>query len=125
MGLIKPCILYVIVIITAYWSISCENQNVEDLFGQSDCDTSQVSYSGYVEPLFRNHCYRCHSNANLIAPFSLEGYDNVKMRVSTGQLYGALNHLQGYQPMPRGGPRLPDCDLAKINNWILDGAFNN
>ena len=107
------------------WLMSCENQNEEDLFGQPDCDTIQVSYSGYIEPLFENHCYRCHSNANLIAPFSLEGYDNVAEHVVTGQLFGALNHVQGYQAMPRGRPKLPDCDLAKINNWIREGARNN
>ena len=124
MGLIKiyiPCILGVLII----WFISCENQNEEDLFGKSDCDTNNVSYSGYVEPLIENHCYACHSNANLIAPFSLEGYDNVKIRVTTGQLYGALNHQQGYQKMPRGRPKLPECDLSKINNWIREGAHNN
>ena len=107
------------------WFISCENQNEEDLFGISDCDTNQVSYSRYIEPLFENHCYRCHSAANLIAPFSLEGYNNVMDRVSTGQLYGALNHLPGYQNMPRGSPKLPECDLSKINNWIREGARNN
>ncbi len=118
---ILPCILLIFIT----WFISCENRNEEDLFGQPDCDTNKVSYSGYVEPLLENQCYRCHSTANLIAPFSLEGYDNVKIRVSTGQLYGAINHLQGYQPMPRGRAQLPECDLAKINNWIRDGAFNN
>lgn len=124
MSLIKiyiPGILSILII----WFISCENQNEEDLFGKSDCDTTNVSYSGYVEPLIENHCYTCHSNTNLIAPFSLEGYDNVKIRVTNGQLYGALNHQQGYQSMPRGRPKLPECDLSKINNWIREGAHNN
>jgi hypothetical protein len=114
-----------ILCIFAIWIISCENQNKEDLFGISDCDTNQVSYSGYVEPLLENHCYICHAGANLIAPFSLEGYDNVKLRASSGQLFGALNHLEGYQNMPRGGPKLPECDLTKINKWIREDALNN
>ena len=104
---------------------SCENQNEEDLFGSNDCDTSQVSYAGYIEPLFESQCYRCHSDANLIAPFSLEGYDNVSIRVANGQLFGAMNHVQGYQAMPRGRPKLPECDLAKINSWIHEGGPNN
>jgi hypothetical protein len=116
-----PGILFILVA----WILSCENQNEEDLFRSNDCDTSQVSYSGYIEPLFDSQCYRCHSDANLIAPFSLEGYDNVSMLVSNGQLFGALNHVQGYQAMPRGRPKLPDCDLAKINSWIREGAPNN
>jgi hypothetical protein len=124
MGLIKIYIPGILCILTI-WFISCENQNEEDLFGKTDCDTNQISYSGYIEPLIENHCYRCHAGADLIAPFSLEGYDNVKIRVMTGQLYGALNHKDGYQNMPRGRPKLPDCDLSKINSWIREGAQNN
>ena len=105
--------------------LSCENKNEEDLFGSNDCDTSQVSYTGYIQPLFESQCYRCHSDANLIAPFSLEGYDDVSTRVANGQLFGALNHVQGYQAMPRGRPILPECDLAKINSWINNGAPDN
>ena len=116
-----PGILLALII----WFISCENQNLEELFGKSDCDTTNVSYSEYVGPLIENHCFTCHSDANLIAPFSLEGYDNVNIRVNTGQLFGALNHQQGYQNMPRGRPKLPACDLSKINSWIRDGAPNN
>lgn len=107
------------------WSLSCENQNEEDLFGISDCDTNNVSYSGYVKPLIENNCFPCHSIENLSAPFSLEGYENVIIRVNTGQLYGAINHQKGYQSMPRDRPKLPECDLSKINNWIRDGAPNN
>jgi hypothetical protein len=123
----SPKQYYILLIVSTltFWHTSCENQNEEDLFGQTDCDTSQVSYSGYVESLLEDHCYRCHSTANLIAPFSLEGYANVQIRVSSGQLYGALNHIQGYQPMPRDEPKLPECDLAKINSWIREGAPNN
>jgi hypothetical protein len=117
--------ILIIVSILTLWFASCENQNEEDLFGQMGCDTNQVSYSDYVKPLLEDHCYRCHSAPNLIAPFSLEGYANVQIRVSSGQLYGALNHIQGYQPMPRGEPKLPECDLAKIYSWIRDGAPNN
>jgi hypothetical protein len=116
-----PGFLFFIII----WFISCENQNEEDLFGNSDCDSTDVSYSGYIGPLLQNHCFNCHSDANLIAPFSLEGYDNVKTRVNNGQLSGALNHQPGFQKMPRGRPKLPACDLSKINSWIRDGAPNN
>ena len=122
-----PIKIYIPVIFCALsiWFFSCENQNEEDLFGKTDCDTSQVSFSGYIVPLLENQCYRCHAGANLIAPFSLEGYDNVLTRVNSGQLQGALNHLPGYQSMPRGRPILPKCDLSKIDNWINEGAQNN
>jgi hypothetical protein len=112
-------------IVILLWFISCENQNEEDLFGKSDCDSINVSYSGFIEPLIKDHCFACHSDANLIAPFSLEGYENVIIRVNSGQLAGALNHQPGYQKMPRGRPQFPECDLAKINSWIREGALNN
>jgi hypothetical protein len=98
MGLTKNFIPGILCVLTV-WFISCENQNEEELFAKTDCDT--------------------------IAPFSLEGYENVKIRVVTGQLHGALNHKDGYQSMPRGRPKLPDCDLFKIDSWIREGAQNN
>jgi hypothetical protein len=45
--------------------------------------------------------------------------------VNTGQLDGAINHRSGYPQMPRDGPKLPECELTRINIWIRDGAPNN
>ena len=119
--LIRPVLICIT--LCAFWIISCENQNEEDLFGTS-CDTISVSYSNDIEPLIAGKCLHCHYTGG-IAPFSLQTYDDVLIRVNTGQLEAAVNHYPGSPRMPQDGPKLPDCELANINIWIREGAANN
>ena len=115
----------ILIILTGISYFSCESKNEEDLFGKEECDTINVTFSADFLPILESICYDCHSQASLIAPYLLEGYDNLKIMVDNGRLQGALNHRQGYSPMPKFRDKLPDCDLTKINIWIDDGAPNN
>jgi hypothetical protein len=104
-------------------NLSCQNQNEEDLFG-SICDTTTVSWTQDIEPIIQSKCLHCHYDQSPITPFSLQGYQNVLIRVNTGQLEPAINHT-GPVMMPKDGPKLPECELSKINKWIREGAANN
>ena len=109
-----------------FWLISCENQNEEDLYGKTECDTSNVSWTEDVKPILAHRCLHCHYDGiGAIAPFSLQKYSDVLVRVNTGQLESAINHRPRKPKMPKDGPKLPDCELSKINKWISDGAPNN
>lgn len=107
------------------WLSTCQSQNEEELFGIPDCDTTDVSWSEDIEPILQGKCYHCHYDNSPITPFSLQGYRNVLVRVNSGQLNRAVNHLPGYPQMPKDGPKLPACELDRINQWIKDGAPNN
>jgi hypothetical protein len=37
----------------------------------------------------------------------------------------AINHSAGYSPMPKGGNKLPACQIAKVRRWVAAGAPNN
>ncbi|HEC43137.1 MAG TPA: hypothetical protein ENI20_09945 [Bacteroides sp.] len=104
--------------------LACQNLNKEDLFG-IQCDTTSVSYSADIEPILQSNCLHCHYDGTPVAPFSLQGFKNVLIRVNTGELEGAVNHLPGSPQMPRDGPKLPECELSLINKWIREGAPNN
>jgi len=52
-------------------------------------------------------------------------YEGLSTQANNGNLWGAVNWENGYIPMPQGGGKLPACDLAKIKNWINQGAPNN
>ena len=41
------------------------------------------------------------------------------------QLFGAINHLPNFQPMPRNAPKLSDCKIDQIQIWIENGTPNN
>ncbi|MDQ3016046.1 MAG: hypothetical protein M3R25_04920 [Bacteroidota bacterium] len=89
------------------------------------CDTTNVTYSGYVAQLFTTNCVGCHSGGAPSGGISLNTHAGVQTVALSGRLFGAINHSSGFQPMPRGSAKLPQCTIDKINAWIHDGAPNN
>jgi mono/diheme cytochrome c family protein len=89
------------------------------------CDSTGVSYSGFIAPLFSTFCAGCHSGGNPSGGILLNSYNGVKAIAQTGRLMGAISWSAGYQQMPQNGNKLTDCSIAKINAWINDGAPNN
>ncbi len=63
-----------LLILSSFVFISCEWKNEEeDQITVIDCDTSQVTLSGDVQPILSSSCYRCHSTQN--APIAGAGID--------------------------------------------------
>lgn len=92
------------------------------------CDTANVRYSVEITAILQANCYSCHSTAN--GPSSgggtiLQGYNNLKIYSTIGVLYDNVNHSPGANPMPKGGAKLSDCDIAKIRIWAANGSPNN
>jgi hypothetical protein len=85
-----------------------------------------MQYAAHIAPIIQANCYSCHSNANVsVSGISLEGHANLIKKVSDGRLWGAINHMAGFTPMPQGGAKLSDCNISKIKAWIDAGALNN
>jgi len=40
-------------------------------------------------------------------------------------LLNCINQVNGYDPMPNNGTKLPPCDILQIQAWINDGMPNN
>jgi Cytochrome C oxidase, cbb3-type, subunit III len=91
----------------------------------SECDTANMSYSTDVEPILQANCYSCHGNGNVDGGITLDSYANLKSFADNGVLIGVITHAAGYPPMPEDGPKLSDCDINKIKDWINRGAINN
>jgi cytochrome c5 len=112
----------------AFSVAGCYYDNEEDLYPVvviPACDTVNVSYAATVLPVLESECYSCHDQSTRFGNVLLEGYDNLKTYVDNGLFWGAIAHLDGFSAMPKGGNRLPDCDLDKIQAWINQGAPNN
>ena len=92
---------------------------------QTACDTFNVTFSASVKPILQNSCQGCHSGASPSAGIDLSTHAGVQTVALNGRLYGAVNHVTGYKPMPQGGNKLPFCDIRKIKIWIDAGAPNN
>lgn len=89
------------------------------------CDTTNVTYSGFVAPLLSNTCVGCHSGPAPSGGISLNTHAGVQAVAQNGRLLGAITWAAGYQQMPRGSSKLAPCTIDKIKAWIHDGAPNN
>ncbi len=103
---------------------SCTYRNKQEILNQV-CDTSNVTYSGTVAGIMTEYCTGCHGGSSPSAGIALETYSQVKFFVSNGQLWGTMNHDNGFKPMPQGTPKLDPCTLDKVFAWIREGAPNN
>jgi hypothetical protein len=129
----KTCHNYFSLIIFAllvFLVTSCYYDNEEYLYpdnvGTIGCDTTNVTYSGTIAPLLANACNGCHYPASPFgAGIVLNNHTDLVAIINSGRFVGAINHASGFSPMPKGGTKLSDCNLLKIQKWIDDGALNN
>lgn len=91
----------------------------------AECDTTNVSFTNHIWPLVENNCLGCHSGGNPGGGIYLNNYASIVAAVESGKLWGAVNHLQGYSPMPKNANKLSDCNISQIRIWIEDGTPEN
>lgn len=104
---------------------ACYYDVEEEIYPSTECNTEDVTYSESVIPILQENCYECHSIAENTAGITLEGYNNITQYVNSGELLGVINHDPSFPPMPQGAPQLVDCNIAKIEQWVADGAPDN
>lgn len=109
------------------WAMSsCYYDNEEYLYPEPlDCDTTNVTYTGTVVPVLEANCNSCHNQVSQQGGVITDNYNDLKVAIENGSFRGAINHINGWSPMPKGGNKLPECDLTKINLWLDRGAPNN
>ncbi|MBK8831477.1 MAG: hypothetical protein IPN60_11600 [Saprospiraceae bacterium] len=118
---IKVMLMGMVVMSSCYYDVA------EELYPPTTCVTDNMSLQSNIVPILERNCYVCHSvtdgpnNGNVI----LEGYTQLIKYVDNGQLVGAINHESGFSFMPKNAAKLGDCDISKIEHWVLDGAPNN
>lgn len=102
----------------------CYYDNEDDLYlGVSICDSTNVTYSASVAPVFSESCNSCHSGGTPSGSISTDSYASVKANIA--RILGTINHQTGYSQMPQGGSKLSACNLGKIRNWVNQGMENN
>lgn len=112
-----------------FWAIGsffqgCYYDVAEELYPE-DCLITGMSYAEDVLPILRANCYRCHDAANSRGGITLEGYEQLLRQIDNGRLLGAIKRESGFSAMPQDAPKLADCQISKIEAWILEGAPDN
>ena len=93
--------------------------------GLGPCDTLNITFSGTVVPILQSKCTGCHSGGAPSGGINLTTWADVNSQAQSGKLTGSINHLPGFSPMPKSGPKLPNCEIRKIELWVAQGAPNN
>ncbi len=99
-------------------NLTCDDRSAQ-------CESSDVSFREFVEPLIQTYCKGCHSGGEPSGNVSLDGYEQILAVANGGRLMGAISWLPGFARMPRNQPQLDECDIEKIKSWIDAGAQNN
>jgi hypothetical protein len=123
----RNLVVIAVAVIFGLWSTtSCYYDNEEELYpNPPTCDTTNITYSGTVAPILEINCNTCHNSVNQQGGIITDNYDDLQTVINNGSFRGAINHLDGYSPMPQGGEKLNECDLTQINFWLDNGAPNN
>lgn len=92
-----------------------------------------ISFSTHIIPILDSYCSTasCHdgtSEPNLLAEHAynelLGGYVN-RVIPEESVFYKSVAFESGADPMPPGGPQIPDLDQDLIRLWIVKGALND
>lgn len=102
--------------------INCTFHNEEILFADEVCDpTGEITYSSFVKPIIETRCATCHNADIPSGSVNLESFDKLRGQIENGKFLGVIKHSPGFLPMPQGGTKLSDCEIQKIEMWIIDG----
>ncbi len=91
----------------------------------SQCDTTSVHYSDFVRTTMATYCIGCHTGATAGGGIDLSSYGGLAKVTANGRLMGSITFSQGFSAMPKLGPRLDDCTIAKIQAWVNRGYPND
>lgn len=105
--------------------ISCGDDDEEP---ETGCTTENLTYDNFAREFITSNCgdSNCHSSsAAEFGTFAMIDYTSTKAAVDNGRILGAINREDGFNAMPKGEPKLSDCNISKMTAWINDGALEN
>ena len=114
-----PVLLILVVV------LSCSKKNEEELSGGTTCNSTNMTYDTNIKPILQSACFSCHGNGLSQDGINFDTYAGVKAVADNGKLVGAITHASGFSPMPQSAPKLSDCNINKIKDWVNHGALNN
>jgi hypothetical protein len=110
--------------------VACSSDDAEE--PNQDPPATTVSYQFDIQPLFTSECFHCHGGAGGL---DLQSYDDLMAGGNSGAVVIAgdpdssrlIDRLDGTitPTMPADGPPLTGPEIARIEQWIREGAQDN
>jgi mono/diheme cytochrome c family protein len=92
-------------------------------FDSIACDSVAGTYLSEVKPIIDRNCISCHNSASPSAGIVLDNHTGLSANAT--RALASMNHEAGVSQMPKGSPKLSDCDIKKVRVWIDKGKPNN
>lgn len=87
----------------------------------TNCDTSNFTYSGAIQPMMQKFCAGCHYTS----PKNFNSYADIREQAVNGNIIPCIEHASGYAPMPESGAKFTDCQITQVKKWVAAGAPQN
>ena len=120
-----------LILLSGMWMTSCYYDKESDLPKDPDnnptdtCDLSQAKYSLKIQKILADNCVVCHGHGLQEGNVRLDSHEKVTIQVNNGKLLKSISHQAGASPMPYGLPKMNDCNISMIEQWIKNGALND
>jgi hypothetical protein len=124
---------FVLVLVSIFSTQSCYYDKEDILYKggttTTTCDTTTAKFATFVSPLIASKCATsgCHNAASASAGANLSTITSIKAYITTNKaaFLGSIKFSNSFSNMPKGGSKLPDCDIKKLEVWINAGMLNN
>jgi len=126
-------IIAISVIFTITFISSCYYDNQAELHPNLDtgnqCDSSGVmTYTKNISPIMIASCGATNSGCHQVANsanfnIGLNSYADM-IAIETTQLMSTIAQDGNYNAMPKGGSKLPSCQIDIIQKWVNTGQQN-
>lgn len=107
---------------------SCYYDKAQEIYPTTAaCDTTNVKYATQIVPILNKNCALsgCHNSTSNAAGIAYGTHAETLITINNGKLINSIKHVSGFSQMPKGGGKMSDCDINKIQNWVNKGALNN
>jgi len=83
-------------------------------------DTEQLSYTKDIQPLLTS-CSNAYCHGAYHPDGNTLNFENTVIFAGEEKFLAAIKHENGFEPMPKGGDKLPTADIELIETWINQG----
>jgi len=104
----------------------CTYDNSVDSYGNTTaCDTAAVTFSQDIKVLIDQNCEGCHNGMSANGGLVLSGHQNTAAAALNGSLIDRMTRNAGDPLLMPPSGALSECDISKLQAWIVQGAPNN
>ena len=98
----------------------------EDPVDTIDCTGLTPTYTADIKAILDASCAKsgCHDSATQSDGKNLSNYAGASAVSVTNEFLGAIQHRQGFIPMPKDGPQLDADKVRLLSCWVQNGSPN-